>query len=148
MEITVDRVNRKTIDTQNGSYVKYGIQTDTGGDRWIDIVDWDRVYDNDPINTGDTVAITEPERGDYGWQAKFIEPTGFSDSEQILHILQEQVKPMLRELNDKLEGKVSEQPNPSANSEFEAINTDNNDVDVDAAFNEYEEATDSEDINW
>lgn len=102
MKITVNNVNQSTIETQNGQFFKYGIQTRGGGDEWLNIVDWERIYDDGGISEGDEIQITEPEKGEYGWEADFIEPTGFSTDEKILRILQEKVVPALREMRDEL----------------------------------------------
>lgn len=82
MEVTIDKINSKTIDTKNGTFHKYGIQTTKGGDRWINIVDWERKHDKNGLSTGDTIKITEPEKDQYGWNADFIEePQGFDDED-------------------------------------------------------------------
>lgn len=81
MNITVGKVSQKQINTKNGTFNKYGIQT-TNSDEWINIVDWDNLYDKKGISKGDELNISEPEKGDYGFEAKFMTgPTGFSDDE-------------------------------------------------------------------
>lgn len=110
---TIAQINERTFTHEGNRYQSYGIKLEDvenngvnlqnnswNTDEWVNIADWDHIYDDKNLSVGDEVKITEPKENSYqkddgttgiSYKAKFVDPNmndngtrGFSDKEQIL----------------------------------------------------------------
>jgi len=148
LDATIEQINKQTITAQGETKNKYGFKVkEWEKDEWVNVVDWDGIYDNKSLSKGDTVKITKPEfNSQYdSWEANFVDPhendngtQGYSPAEQSVKYLEMKVMPALREIYSKLEEMDGDKA-PTEDPE-----------DVDEAFAEYAETEDDEleDFEW
>jgi len=97
LDATIEQINTQTITAQGETKKKYGFKVkEWEKDAWVNVVDWDGIYDNKSLSQGDTVKISKPEfNSKYdNWEANFIDPhendngtQGYSPAEQSVQYL-------------------------------------------------------------
>jgi len=152
LEATIEQINTQTITAQGETKKKYGFKVkEWQEDEWVNVVDWDGIYDNQSLSQGDIVTITEPEfNSKYNsWEANFVDPhqndngtQGYPPAEQAVKYLEHRVIPGLAKIYEKLE-----QIEKRMDSNDNVADTPE---EVDEAFAEYAETDDEEieDFEW
>lgn len=148
LDATIEQINTQTITARGETKNKYGFKVkEWEEDEWVNVVDWDGIYDNKSLSQGDTVKIEQPEfNSKYNsWESSFIDPSmndngtrGYAPEEQAVKYLEMKVIPALTEIYKKLE---------QIEGSKDVADTPE---DVDEAFEEYAETDNDEmeDLDW